>query len=170
MEPVAPYAGLGQAPGQRKRLSQWRLRRVECGVEAGHLGEFGRARRDRPDGGEIVRLVQRRERHQPFERVEHRRAHPHRRREFESPVDHAMAGSHQALPAQPLPEPVEQKTHGALVAGLHCATQVALGERGAAGVTRGEARLGQDAFDLAAQRELRRGERAVEEHREFQAR
>ena len=81
-----------------------------------------------------------------------------------------MAGSHQALPAQPLFEPVEQKTRSALMAGLHHATQVALGERGAAGVTRGETRLGQDAFDLAAQRELRRRPRPVEKDGEFQAR
>ena len=79
VEPVATYAGLSQVHGQRECLRQRRLRRVECGIEAGHLNEVGYPRRDRADGGKIVRLVQGRERHQSIERFEHRRTHPHRR-------------------------------------------------------------------------------------------
>ena len=167
---VAAQAGLGQAPGQCKCLSQRRLPGMECGIEAGHLGQFGRARRDRPDSSEIVRLVQRRERHQARERIEHRGVHPHRRGKLNPPVDHAMAGGEQTLSTQPLLEPVEQEPCGALVPGLRRGAQFAFCERGALGVARAEARLGQNAFDLAAQREFRRARRAVEEHGKLQAR
>ena len=81
-----------------------------------------------------------------------------------------MAGRYETLSAQPLFQPIEQKAGGALMSRLRCSTELALGKRGAAGVASDEARPGQDAFDLAAQRELRRGMRLVEEHREFQAR
>jgi hypothetical protein len=53
---------------------------------------------------------------------------------------------------------------------LRRSTELAFDERGTARIARAEARRGQDAFDLAAQRKLRRVLLAVEKHGEFQAR
>ncbi len=69
-----------EPPRQREQLRDFRLRAVERGVEARHL-RHGRHRADhRPDRREVVRLVQRRERHQSFEFREHLGVDPHRRR------------------------------------------------------------------------------------------
>jgi hypothetical protein len=61
VEAVAPHAAGVIAPGQGDDVGFPGVAAVEGGVEAGHLRSVGKARLRRADGGEIVRLMQRRE-------------------------------------------------------------------------------------------------------------
>ena len=76
VEAVAPHAALGDRRGQRERLRDRGLVAMERGVEAGDLRQLRRALEQRPDRRQVVRLVQRRERHVFLER---RDAPPRRR-------------------------------------------------------------------------------------------
>jgi len=67
MKTVAPYPAGGELPGQRIGLGDRRLAAMERGIEASHLTDVRRGGRDRADRGDVVRLMQRRERHQTFQ-------------------------------------------------------------------------------------------------------
>ena len=71
VEAVAAHAGVVQLPGQREHLRQLGLRAVERGVEAGHLRQLRLALEQQPDRRQVVRLVQRRERNELRQVVQH---------------------------------------------------------------------------------------------------
>ena len=87
---IAANAFLREAPRQGERLRQIGLGAMEGRVEAGDLRYLRRGHHDRTDGGEVMRLMQGRERLEFGEVVEHGLGHPHRRGVVETPVDHAM--------------------------------------------------------------------------------
>ena len=85
---------------------------VERGIEARDLGQLGPEPGDRADAGEIVRLVQRRERHERGQLLEHRWTHPHRPGVVDAAMHHPMADADQRrvteLLAQPAAEHAEE--------------------------------------------------------------
>ena len=91
MEPITPHAFVGPPPGQREQLRQRRLVAMERGIEAGVLRQSGRCRRHRTDRRQRVRLMQRRQRHELFQLLEHRGVDAHRGCEIHAAMHHAMA-------------------------------------------------------------------------------
>ncbi len=67
METVAPDPLLGIFPRQGKGLGHGRDARVKGGVEAGHLGHAGVSLGNDADGGQVVRLMQRRQGNEFFQ-------------------------------------------------------------------------------------------------------
>ena len=90
MKSVAANALLGEPAGQGERLGQIRLGAMERRIEAGDLWNLRRSLHDRADRREVVRLMQRGERLEFGEIVEHSLVHPHRRVVFYAAVDHAV--------------------------------------------------------------------------------
>ena len=91
MEAVAPNAGRVQLLGQCEALSHRRRRVVEGRVEAGHLRERRVELAEEPDGPEVVRLMQRRERDEGLEPRQHRVVYPHRAGEYDAAVHHPVS-------------------------------------------------------------------------------
>src|SRR6187399_1698271 len=118
-------------------------------VEAGDLRDARKAFRDGIDCREIVRLMQRRERHQLAQMVEDIAGHAHGRRKACTSMHDAMTDAENrrtlVLPAQPGRERVERSASVA-----HRGTQRLLANRCSALVLRHESRRRADAFDLAA--------------------
>ncbi|MBB5763377.1 hypothetical protein HNR01_003009 [Methylorubrum rhodesianum] len=106
MEAVAAHALPGHLPRDREELRDLRLRAVEGGVEAGDLRQVGELLPDDADRLQVVRLVQRRQRHQPFQGVEHRLVHPHGRRVGETPMHDAVAHGGEPVSAAMAPQPL----------------------------------------------------------------
>jgi hypothetical protein len=126
---------------------------VKGGIEAGDLWQVGLRRGDRADAGEVVRLVQGRERAEPFEPVEHRIVDPHAGGELRATVHHAVADAGEIGIAKMLAQPVDQRSEEGGV--IHASVlPAAVGQLLSAGVLRDHVRLGADALDLA--REHRR--------------
>ena len=132
---------------------------VEGGVEAGDLRQVGVDRRDEADGGEVVRLVQRRqrlERGQPGEDVGVDAAPGGRSRGRRA----RRGGRRRGARAPPRPE---SQARSASVAagrsGSSAASQRPVDEDGAVGVGGAEARADADAVDLAADPALERRRR-----------
>ena len=80
MKSIAANALLGEAARQGERLREIGLGAMKGRVEAGDLRYLRRSLHDRADGGEVVRLMQGRERLEFGEVVEHGLGHPHMRR------------------------------------------------------------------------------------------
>ena len=78
MKSVAPDAFVGQAPRQRKVGGDFRLRAVKGGVEAGDLRQRRMKFRKRRDGGEVMRLMQRRQRNEAGQLRDHLGIDAHR--------------------------------------------------------------------------------------------
>ena len=70
MKAVSLHAGRADLARQRHELRDRRLAAMEAGVEAGDLRHAGQPLRDRFDGRQIVRLMERRQRHQRPKLVE----------------------------------------------------------------------------------------------------
>jgi hypothetical protein len=77
MKPVAPNAGVSKPTRQGECLSKIRLPAMKGRVEAGYLGNLGRNVRDCANGGEVVRLMKRRQWREPCKVVQDTRCHPH---------------------------------------------------------------------------------------------
>ena len=77
METVAAHALGSERARQGEFLGQRRFRPVKGSVETGDLRELRRDRAYRADGGDIVRLVQGRERDEVLQRGEYRRIDKH---------------------------------------------------------------------------------------------
>jgi hypothetical protein len=77
MEPVALHARVVQFRRNGESLRDRRVGAVERGVEAGNLGQVGRALEQHPDRSEVVRLVQRRERNESGEALDRVRIDAH---------------------------------------------------------------------------------------------
>ena len=118
MKAVPAHAAIGDRPGQRERLRHRRRAAVEGRVEARHLRQLRLALEQRPDRGQIVRLVQRRERNVLFERRQDRRIHAHGLRVLEPAVHHAVADARQAMPGKLGAQERDQVIERAVVAEL----------------------------------------------------
>ena len=79
METVALDAFRAQRTRQGERLRNGRLAAVEGGVEAADLGDVRQQLGHRVHCAQVVRLVQRRERDEGFQFLQHRGAEFHRR-------------------------------------------------------------------------------------------
>lgn len=112
---------------------------MERGVEAGDLRQPGQRRRDRPDAGEVVRLMERRQRAERVEPGEHRIVDPNRRAEIGAAVDHPVTDPEQAAVAEELAYPLAEDPEVALVTGLPIVGPALLGEHPARGIPGDEA-------------------------------
>ena len=79
METVAANAFVIEPAGQSKPVGELGVTAVKGGIEAGDLRQVGLHGGDRADAGEIVRLMQRRERTERLQPGEHSRIDAHRR-------------------------------------------------------------------------------------------
>ena len=78
---------------------------MEAGVEAGDLRHVGQPLGDRVDGGQVVRLMERRQRRQLAQLVQDLRRDDRRPGESRAAVDDAMADAEHARAAVALAEP-----------------------------------------------------------------
>ena len=67
VEPIAPHPLFPVNARQGEQPRQFRLAKVERGIEAGHLRQIRLYRADGADAGQIMRLMQRRQRHEGFQ-------------------------------------------------------------------------------------------------------
>ena len=112
---VTTNAFLTEAPRQSERLSQIGLGAMEGRVEAGDLRYLRRGLHDRADGGEVVRLMQRRERREFGEIIENGFGHPHGRGVVETAVDDAMTEGDDRLFLQQRAPGLNDLAHGGVV-------------------------------------------------------
>ena len=140
---------------------------MERGVEAGDLRDVGRRRGNELDGREIVRLVQRRQRHQLFERGHDARIDADRRREFSAAVDDAMAEREHGTAGQELAPEIQDLGGGALVIELALGP-AALGDGRARGIGGRKVCGESDVLDLSVKQQRAVAARLVE--RELDAR
>ena len=128
---------------------------VERGIEAGHLRQVGLDRGDRADAGEIVRLMQRRQRAERLELGEHRRIDAHRRGEVDAAMHHAVTDAEQRRPvAEMLAQPAADHAKERGVARAAIVGPAAIDQHLTVGILGGEVRRGADALDLALGRQL----------------
>ena len=71
MEAVALHSGVANRFRERHQLRHRRLAAVEAGVEARHLRHVGQPLAHRFDGGEVVGLMERRQRDQGTKVFQH---------------------------------------------------------------------------------------------------
>src|SRR6185437_14048385 len=101
VEAVAADPGIGKRAGDCKDLRDAGLRAMECRVEAGDLREMRHGVRDHPNGREVVRLMQWRERDQSPERMNDVGRDLYRRGELGSAMHDSMTdGGYTLLPEQ----------------------------------------------------------------------
>jgi len=120
---------------------------VEGGVEARDLRQSGERLRERADRRQIVRLVQRCERHQALELGHHRRVDPHRRREASSTVHDAVPDGLRAARVGRRVQPAADRVDGAGVI-VRCRRRLVDDDLAVTILDR-EAGAGTDACDLA---------------------
>ena len=99
MEAVASHTLVIVPPRQPERLHHVRLRPMECGIETRHLRQMRRVRGDGADRRQVVRLVQRGQRHQRVEFRQHRIIHPHGGSEVHAAMHDAVTDSRDLLAA-----------------------------------------------------------------------
>jgi hypothetical protein len=169
MEAVAPYAAIGNLRRQREALRQRRLRRMESGIEAGDLRQLWRGCQQAADRREVVRLVQRRQRHELLEHGKNLFIDPDRRRIGQATVYDAVSDRTQLMFAALRAQVSDQVFERTGMPELRAVGPRLAFELVAVGILGLEARLGKERFDLTAQHRL---ERAVpgEENRELDAR
>ena len=80
-----------------ERLRDGRLTAMERRIEARDLRQVGPSLQQHPDRREIVRLMQRRQRHVLVERLDDRRVDAHRGRELEAAVHDTMPDAHHPM-------------------------------------------------------------------------
>ncbi|MDF2970806.1 MAG: hypothetical protein K0R61_1256 [Microvirga sp.] len=90
MEAVTPHAAFAHLTRQREQGRDVGLRVVEARVEAGNLRNPRQAAAHNPDRLQVVRLMQGRERHQLFERLDNVVVDKHRSREGLSAMNHPV--------------------------------------------------------------------------------
>ena len=150
---VALHAAAADVARERDHLGDVGLSAVEAGVEAGHLRDAWKLRGDRIDGGEIVRLMQWRQRHELPEIGQDLRCHNGRRGVFCAAVHHAVPDTQHATAAVPRPQPLGQRIQSSSGI-LDDRIQRMIGKHASGVVLRGEPWRGADAFDLSARFEL----------------
>ena len=142
VEPVAPETLGVEIGGQRQTAGLLGLGRMEGGVEAGDLRHPRRPRRERPDRGDVVRLMQRCEGDQSRERVNQFAVDAPGLYEPRSAMDHPMAGAGKRSRVAFGLQPVEELSDRGFVVRDRPRLRQALARHG-------EARLVADAGDLA---------------------
>ena len=115
MKAVATHAPVVHRRRQRERLRESGRALMERGVEAGHLRQLGPPFGDDADGQQVVRLVQRRQRHQLGERVERGRVEAHWRGVLGAAVHHPVTDRDQLHIADVRLQPIEQELQGTSV-------------------------------------------------------
>ncbi len=112
VEAVAPHARLVQLVGQREHLGDLGIGAMKRRVEARDLRYVGRAMQYCANRREVMRLVQRRQRHEPVKRREHRCVGPHWLRVLHAAVHDPVADPDQlhsiGTPAQELEQVIKR--------------------------------------------------------------
>ena len=122
---------------------------MKAGVEAGHLRHARQPRRDGLDRREVVGLVQRRQRNQLAQLLDHLRRHDRRAGESPAAVHDAVTDADDPRAGVSRRQPGREHVEGR-VAVAHVVAE-RLGRRATAfRVRHGETRAGADAVDLAA--------------------
>ena len=134
---------------------------VERGVKAGHLRQVRIEGHRHLDGREIVRLVQRGQRHQLFECGHDARIDADRRREFSAAVDDAMAEREHGTAGQELAPEIQDLGGGAMVIEL-APGPAALGDGRARGIGGRKVCGESDVFDLSVKQQRAVAARLVE--------
>ena len=117
MKAVAPDALLVVLARQREGIGHERVAAVKRGVEAGHLRRPREGDTRRVDAGQIVRLVQRRQRHQGFE-LGPAVVVDHDRLDMLGPaMHHAMADGRDLAVREAQAQPVQHALQGMAVVG-----------------------------------------------------
>src|SRR5215470_13291931 len=146
---------------------------MECRIEACDLRDVRRDPPDCPYRSEVVRLVQRRQRHKLLQLIEDRGVDDHRRRELLTAMHDSMADGQDAQAIRMPGDPFEERGQRTLVvaaAGARTPDGL-IGHRPALGVNRDKSRFGSDALDLAVIAQHERVTTLVQgEHRELDAR
>ena len=105
MKAVALNTGGADVQRQRNEIRDRRMAAVKTGVEASDLRHFRQAHRHRFDGGEVVRLMEGRQRHEiPQLRRDFRRDHDRIGKGFAA-MDHAMSDADDLSARVHLPQP-----------------------------------------------------------------
>ena len=167
MEAVATDAAGREFARQCEFTRQRRLAVMKRGVEARHLAHAGRGGADRPNGGDLVRLVQRGERHQllPDPPAPARRSAPVA--SILPAVHHAVTDAVEAgLAANVACKPFLYRRDGA----ARGAGQGLVGELAALGVGDRQSRRSADPLDLTVHVLRQRAAGRGLEHRELDAR
>jgi hypothetical protein len=118
MEAVAPNARVVQRARQCEAAVDLGLHRVKGSVEARHLRHALESGHGRTHAGQVVRLVQRRQRLEFGQCFEHLRIDAHRRHEIRAAMHDAVADAGNAPAVALLRMPLEQRRERALVRGL----------------------------------------------------
>ena len=125
-------------------------------IEAGDLRNLRRALHHCTDRGEVVRLMQRRERDKTIERRKQRLIHSHRLRVLHSAMDDAVPDADELRTTRTLAQECEQMPQRSLVAELGTCGPVSRADFDALGVPRDEMRLAEQRLDLSAQAQFER--------------
>lgn len=104
------------AGGRAKAWATGRLGMVEGGVETGDLRQRRRTLPQGLDRSEVMRLMERRQRHQAVERLDSVGIDPHGRRVLDATVHHPVADRDQVVLAAVLAQEVGQVGDSAVVA------------------------------------------------------
>jgi len=88
---------------------------MKCGIEARHLRHIGLEFAQGPDCRQVVRLVQRRQRHQLFQLVKDRTIDDYRRRKSQPTMDHPVANPENCQPIRVAVNPREQDRQDSLM-------------------------------------------------------
>src|SRR5262249_11909072 len=121
-----------------------------------------------PDGPQVVRLVQRRQRHVCLQGRHHPGVDEHRPGKLPPAVDDPVTGRADAVLAELPPAPAEQELDRPRVPEFGTGLPGPLSDGLAGGIAGREVRLGEKLLDLAAEQQL--GRLAVEEDRKLEAR
>ena len=108
VEAVAPHAALAHLARQREQARDVGLGLVEGGVEAGDLRHPRKAAAHDPDRLQVVGLMQRRERHQRFKRLDDGFVDQHRTGEGLAAMDDPMPDGHELAFLLMLAQPRDQ--------------------------------------------------------------
>ena len=157
MESVAAHAGVVQLGRDREAPRDVGIGRVERGVEARDLGQLGPPLEQERDRGEVVGLVQRRERDELLQQGDHVAVDPHRLGVIRPAVDHAVSDGLEVHPLRLPANEVRDVRHGALVAELTPSPQDFSDSTSPRARARDEARRRVDALDLASDDEVETG-------------
>ena len=115
VKPVAPNAGLSKPTRQGECLSKIRLPAMKSRVEAGYLGNLRRNVQDRANGGEIVRLMKRRQWREPGKVVQDIRCHPHGAIIEHTPVNDTVTERGNRLSSQEFGAHGDDLAHGGVM-------------------------------------------------------
>ncbi len=136
--------------GRAMRVATVRHRVMEGGVEAGDLRQVRPRRGDGADRRQVVRLVQRRQRHQRVERGQQRVGDARGARVVRAAMHDAMADGEQAIRRRDADPPSRAAPRAASRA-FPAAPPASLGQSAAVGIVRDEMRRITDLLDLTPQ-------------------